>query len=126
MQQVDAGEPVRIAPEKSAAHAHRRDARDVGAVGKCRTDHIELVFDAEHAAPKRQHVYLTLELAATENRIALGIDGLFDRTIRIATCVERVIAQDACQPPEYEIVESRVISSCFKTDWALRVSEADP
>src|SRR6266446_4270964 len=96
VQQVDASEPVRIAPEKSAAHAHRRDARDVGAVGKRRTDHIELVFDAEHANPKRQHVYLTLELAATEDRIALGIDGLFELTIRIATCVERAIAQDAC------------------------------
>src|SRR5262249_22316078 len=38
VQQVDAGEPVRIAPEKSSAYAHRRNTRDVGAIGKRRTD----------------------------------------------------------------------------------------
>jgi hypothetical protein len=59
-----------------------------------------LDFDAERAAPKRQHVPLTLKLAATEDRVALGTDGLFKFRIRIAAGVEGVIAHDARQPPE--------------------------
>src|SRR2546425_2982885 len=41
-------EPIGVAPEQAAAHADRRDARDIGAVGERRANDVELVFDAPH------------------------------------------------------------------------------
>ena len=76
MQQIDAHEPVAVAPVHAAADTHRRNAGNVGAIGEGGANDIELVLDAPDAAMKRPDVVLALEFAAAENGVALRIDRL--------------------------------------------------
>src|SRR5258706_9193637 len=61
MQQVDACEPVGLAPIDAAADPYRRNPRHVGAVGEGGADDIELILDAPDAAMERPDIELTLE-----------------------------------------------------------------
>ena len=76
VQQVDAHQPVGVAPVQPAAGAHRRNARHVGAVGEGGADDVELVLDAPDAAVERADIELALEFAAAEHRVLLRVDRL--------------------------------------------------
>src|SRR4051794_28453399 len=127
MQQVDANQPVGIAPEQAAADTDRRDPRDVGAVGEGGANDVELVLDAPCPTIKLRHIELTLEFASAEDGVALRIDGLLALVggVAVAAGVEIVAAHHAGEPPENEVVETSVIDGGLETERAGGASQAD-
>src|SRR5262249_25372161 len=124
VQQIDAHQPVGIAIEQPAADANRRDARNVRAVRKRRAHHVELVFDAPPPVPDFCQVPLALELAATEDRVALRIESLF-QVARAGWTANRgiAVAEIAGQAPEDEAAKSRVIGRDLEAERRDRTSQ---
>src|SRR5262249_43177418 len=118
VQQVHAREPAAVAPEHAAAEPHRRNPRYVRAVGEGRAHDVELVLDAERAAPQRRDVVLALPFHAAEDRVALRVARLLqlERAGRIAGGDARgLVAGIAGEAPEDEAVEPRVVAGQLET-----------
>src|SRR6185295_14401851 len=86
-------------------------------VGKSRAHDVKLVFDAPPAVPEPRHVELRLELAAAEDRVALGIKGFVEFAgTRYASA--ELVAGITCQLAENEAFESGVIRRGFEAEGA--------
>ena len=119
VQQAHAHEPVVGAPIGAAAHAHRRHARDVAAIGgEGRAHEVVLAVDAEHAGRQRHEIPLPGHLGAAEDGVALGIDGL-DEFGTGAAGREGGAAEDAGRLPEDEVVVVGVVELGVEAEVAL-------
>src|SRR6476620_5032128 len=113
VQQVDAHEPVAVAPVEAAADAHWWNPGHVGAVGEGGADDVELVLDAPDTAIERPDVELALEFGAAERGVALRINRLPQvEPVGIGNIHTSgtTVACVAVQPAEDEAVELGVIA----------------
>src|SRR5205085_4607125 len=115
MQQVDASIPTGVTPEHAAAKTHRWNARHIGAVRECRTDHIPLALDTPGSAPERRYVVLELEFGTAEDCVTLGVTSLLQLMVGVgeAACV---VAGVACETPEDEAVEACVVGRQLESE----------
>ena len=124
VQQAHAHEPVVVAPIGAAADAHWRHARDVAAVGERGAHEVVLAVDAEDSGRHREQVPLPGHLAAAEDGVALGIDGLDELGAGSATG-EILAAQNAGGLPEDEVVVFRIVDLGVEAERAVGALEAD-
>src|SRR4029453_4570193 len=114
VEQPHPSEPRVISPVKATTDAHRRDARDVCAVGERGPHDVELVFNADKSVGDRHNVPLALKFTAPEDGVSLRIDR-FVKLAHTGTTCAGVITGVSGQLSEYEAVEARVVRGCLKS-----------
>src|SRR5262249_33644140 len=111
-------EPCVVAPIKTAADAHGRNAGDVGAIRKGGAHEIKLIFDADESVGDRDNVPLALKFGAAEDSVGLRVERFVQVADAWSTRASITITCVASQRAEYEPGESCVVGGCLKSERA--------